>query len=672
MPAQPRAFERPFRGGMVRDLVRAQQGMASAWVCENAMWVSGVTEKRLPYGSVDGGTGIDGSASDVVRGMIPYETPAGVMGLCVTYTDTSASTHNVAMIPSGSTTVDTATRATTFGIAYYPAAVFRGEVILASVTGTGTTLLRYAGAGDDSTAATGTVSTATGSDIITGIGTNFTTTLAVGSYIEITASTGRLNYMVVYVESDTIVRVSGPADVTVTGASWNDVGVGRFNIQTTVTEAGNVTTAPTTTITGSATSWNNGTDRATTHDLIGRTSDGEATEVRRITAVGGLTSITVAAAPSGAWTNDAYRITRSLVGEVAAVHQGRLWTAGVPWDDDLIQVTPADFNMSAAENGVDSDLTRTIQSRTVDSFHLRGRAAQGEIVALLSMPEPGPLVALTSTDCFLLYGEPPNVNVTKLGNLHGCLAGVNLPGGAACVGPEGAFWAGPENVWRYTGGAPDGMLNGRISQLWRRLVKSGYRYATTTLIGEHLIVTLTDNTTHRTFACYLPSGAWSEWPGIEMEVASTGGAQDDFGVRESYYVDDGAPWSIRTLANISYDDSTASNTATFLLETGDNILAELGDYTRVTDMKIVYELYPATARVTVGFDTGAGFSTAATLAGVADDGTSPVQTTLVPLGGTVMGTKTRHLRLKLAETVAATRFRIHEVQFMVRGFKPET
>lgn len=681
MPAQPRAFERPFRGGMVRDLVRAQQGMASAWTLEDAMFVNGIVEKR---GAIrhSGNTTIDGSSSDIVYGVIPFEKTDGTVALCVTYYDASATAYYVALHSDATygsgVGIDTATKAALPG-PMYPVCVYQGEVILApETTETGLSFRRYAGTGDDATAATGNVDVVSGSDNVVGTGTNFLSTISAGSYIGITKTTDTVWCRVVYVASNTSCRVSAPLDESFFSGSstWTHAGTGKINLKSIVTEGGVVSSPPSTTVTGVGTSWNTGgipgSSVVAADDIIGRTDSGESTIARRITVNGGNTSLTLAAAPDTAWADDNYRIVRHLTGRVAANHAGRLWAAGLHWDNDVIQVLPADYSMSAVYNGIDSTQTRAIYARTVDSFPLEGRTGMGQVVAMLSMPEPGPLVVLKETNAYLVYGEPPGTTVTKLGSQHGCLQGPNFVGSAACVTTEGAFWAGPDNVWHYTGGAPRPLMDGRIARYWRRLISTANLTAVVTVLNGCLWVTLHGSTSY-TFVCDLESGAWSKWTGIEMDFAHTSSSVYGFGERESYYVDDDTRSQVRFLSTC-IDGDTASGTVsgTFLMETGDNILAELGDYTRVTDMKIVYELYPATARVTVGFDTGAGFSTAATLAGVADDGTSPVQTTLVPLGGTVMGTKTRHLRLKLAETVAATRFRIHEVQFMVRGFKPET
>lgn len=688
MPAQPRAFERPFRGGMVRDLVRAQQGMASAWTLEDAMFVNGVVEKRGPLRRAGGST-IDGSTSDIIYGAIPYTPPGGSPGIAVTYYDESAGIYYAAMHDSAtygsSGTITTATKAElSSSIPYYPSCVYRGEVILTpNHSTTGGIILRYSGAGDDATAPTGTISIAEGSDAVVGVGTNFTTTMTRGAYISVLLDTGYIYYCVDDILSNTSCRLRAPADFAISGVSWTPTGAGRFNIQTNISERGLVTTAPTTTITGVATDWASTTyEQILSGDLIGRTSIGESTEVRLINSTPvSDTSLTVSAAPSGAWSNDKFRITRHLVGRVAATHQGRLYTAGLGnLDNDRLQVTPADYSMSAIYNGVDSPLTAAIQARTVDSFSVAGEGSPGHIVALASMPEPGPLLVLKTSDTYAVYGEPPNVNVIKVGNQHGCIQ-PSVGGEAVVTGPEGAFWLGPENVWRWPGGgAPQGMMNGRIERLYRRIMSfdPDATAGAITLLNGHLFVSVStweyeaaSQTAYFTWVCDLESGAWSEWNNAKIRLPRR--YDSDSSYREVVYVDLDQRYNLRLLrSSVEGEMTTGDYTGTFLLETGDNILAELGDYTRVTDMKIVYELYPATARVTVGFDVGAGFSTAATLAGVADDGTSPVQTTLVPLGGTVMGTKHRHLRLKLAEAVAATRFRIHEVQFMVRGFKPET
>lgn len=665
------SFPAPFQKGWVRDLSRVQLGMGAAYTLQDAVWTNGVVSRRGPIRRA-GSSAPTGDAADTILGVFPWLRSGGSTDLVISYYDNSALNYKVGVIPYGSydygdsgTTVSSSTISTLPG-AYVPVALYRNEIILAKDNSSFGKLVRYAGAADDATAETGTVALEAGSDVVTGTGTNFTTTLAVGNYVKTNTDTlGPLYYMVTKVESDTIVRISSPASITYTGASWTTEGVGYFNIHSLVTEDGEVSTAPTTTITGVGTSWNTGgleTIAPAADDLIGRTASGSATEYRRISSISNDTTLTVASAPGGAWSTDRYRATRSLVGGAVAIHQGRIW-ATYPWfDSDRIQVLPQDFGMSTAVNGIDSTITRAIQSRTVESFELEGVRSDGQAIGLLSMPEPGPLVALKTTDAFLIFGEWPNITVTKLSEGCGALRQDNgLPGAAACVTDKGAFWAGANNIYWYRGGGePRQLLSGKLETIWHGYQATGANsYARVSAMNDCVFVAFSSGC----WVYNIVNEAWSSWTNATFDFSVVLSAPDRSDV---YVLDSNEIRSLfYTLVGVPGGSPTAAESGTFELETGEGIFSDIDERFRVIEAKLTYELYPSTARVTVGFGQGT-FTTEATLSGTTY-GTAPeIQTTIIRPSSGNFGTEVRYMRMKLTETVAAADFKLHDVTFIVR------
>ncbi len=599
-----------------------------------------------------------------VAGLVSYQYTPGSANAAVT------STNPVTLLNGGN-----------FG-SPFPLLAYQGEVIIAAIghdmvsssNRASSQLFRWAGATGSLTASpAGTVTVTSGDDVVTGTGTAFTTDGALNRYIAIEESVGIFNYYrVVEIGSDTRLRVASPIPVAYTTADYVFTNVGVFNIASLVTTKGRATTSAGT-ATGQATTWNSGLDAVRgQNDWI---SD-EAGAVRAFISV--VSSDTSMSSGSLSLTNARFRVGRTLSGSMVTLHQNRLWVTGLPWAPNRLQVTPAGFNLGDHFNGVDSSTTAPGLATVVESVEIPSPFAPGRIVALEAGNDPGPLLVLRDTDAYIVYGEWPSIQVTKLGDNIGCLAR-----GASCRSEDGFFWAGSDGIYQYRpGGGVRDLTEGKVNREWRAHVKSITGYAAWDVNMEVVDSTLVISSQYGNdrysasapippgtfpatqYAYDIDRGAWGTWTGPNVNSMTTMFYGDK--PREVIATD----YSTNRLITLSGAlDPTLAGQAngvngTFLARSGRMLMGSAGDLGRVIDSRVTYRMTGSSPQFTVKYGS-TSLNTAATVT-TTTSGTAYATTRVKP-GSTNLGTAGRDMQVEFAESSGTpTRLEINEFSWVTR------
>ena len=526
---------RLFEKGLVTDVDPLDSGLESATVLQDAVWnKNGDLAKRggLMYATA---TNPLNARTQGLTGCLYYnsEVVPALRDSTLVLTDDGGHIGKIGSYSytHGAPTTDTTSATLSLTSSpVWPVTVWDGEIIVTRPT-TYNAMFRWAGATAAASASAGTVTVTDGSDVVTGSGTAFTTEYTDGQYLVVTDSTGVTWYLLVRaVQSDTVLTLTSPAAFTGAGMAATFLSYGHFNLCSEVTTRGTVSSSSTT-VTGVGTGWATVPDAPLAGDVIGVPADGATSGSPRhqFNATPTATSGTLTAAPSSAWSSDYYVAARRFTGSIVTPHAGRLWVAGHHAFPNRLQVTPAGFRLNDAWNGVDSTTTDPIRACIAESIDIpTGEPAEGRIVALASMNEPGPLLILRDRDAYILYGEWPSVQVTKLGDELGC-----LHWGAVTTMDGAAYWAGPDGVYVYRpGGGVRELTRGRIRRDYLNLVRgldtvppintTERTPVIVTAVDNHVIIMVGDTadpTSSTTYVYDVVGDRWVEWTGVTARGA---------------------------------------------------------------------------------------------------------------------------------------------------------
>lgn len=244
-------------------------------------------------------------------------------------------------------------------------------------------------------------------------------------------------------------------------------------------------------------------------DAIAAGGPGDTHDIAGITSTTATTVSTNWNISSGLATKP-YRILRRCPFKDAAVHKRSLWGAGVKQYPSTLYVWPPDQNIgippqrstpypvtsrAGYTSGVDGFLTDS--DYTLFSLDIPSRYDSTPIVALLSV-EDGPLLVLKTDSVYGVYGtyDPTNratgggLTVNKLADWGGC---IDIK--SAISGESGVFWAGPDGIYTWKGGAVTDITAGRVQREWRALMAGFVTGQTTVSCGvaatAYLVVSVT-------------------------------------------------------------------------------------------------------------------------------------------------------------------------------------
>lgn len=309
-------------------------------------------------------------------------------------------------------------------------------------------------------------------------------------------------------------------DASVASTSGRVRAAGNLGLHTLVTDLGSTSRVGSgTTITGSNTRWNSsavpGSGRpgyAGAYQLYQGTDIIEPVGVDygtplRINSISSDTSLETADAAAEFASSGAvqYVIGRPLVGKVAAVHEGRLYAAGVKWAPRRLQLSPALWNGRTSKNGEFSYEVEIGRATIVASIDVGGSGASGAITGLLSLPS-GNLAILCDSEVYILWGQYPAASVRKIKDYG------NFDGLSCVTVDDGAWMAGPQGVFEFAGNEPRSITEGHIDATWRRLMAEGGATACLGVIHDHLFVKVTTDLSDTTLVWHRPSRTWcGEW-----------------------------------------------------------------------------------------------------------------------------------------------------------------
>lgn len=317
------------------------------------------------------------------------------------------------------------------------------------------------------------------------------------------------------------VAVDEPWDAETSGDVGRVDPVGRLGLHTEVTRLGRAQRIGAgTTITGTGTRWattgvgQNGTPQQTSAggdlphstDVIAPVGV-DYSQPLRIYEVASDTSITLQnnAAQFDASDYVDYVIGRPLVGKVACVHEGRLYTAGVAWAPRRLQISPPLWNGRTSKNGEFSyevDIAKAMMTAYQD---VPSPFAAGEITGLLSLPS-GNLAILSTIDVFIAWGQYPAISFRKQADVG------NFSGDSCIAVDEGAWFAGPEGVFEFVGNQPRSITEGHIDSRWRRLMNEGGVSVALGFIHDHLFVAVHTDASDVTYVYDRRTRTWpGEW-----------------------------------------------------------------------------------------------------------------------------------------------------------------
>jgi hypothetical protein len=246
------------------------------------------------------------------------------------------------------------------------------------------------------------------------------------------------------VESNTVLRITSKAQVTTSAANYTVTNFGYMNLSTLVTDKGTVSSSGTT-VTGKGTDWQGGLDAVDGYILYGVDwiCGANATTWYGVNTVTDDNTLDVIVGSPGL-SDSNYVVGRPLSGHIACVHAGRLWVAGVAWAPNRLQVTPVAHNLNDVFNGVDSSTTDPDNALIVESVDIPDPNSPGSSPLVGERPRSTPRSA--GPDAYIVYGEWPSIQVTKLGEDIGCVdfRGVTFHDNVF-------YWAGLEGVLVYAG-----------------------------------------------------------------------------------------------------------------------------------------------------------------------------------------------------------------------------
>ena len=665
MPPRVTTSRQLFAKGQVTDLDTSDLSPDQAEALRDAIWsANGDLSKRGGFLYATGANPINGNTtgltSCVLTAVEDTTTP-----LSYTYKLVVGDTARLGVLSSYSYQYGTATTSTTSttisrGYRMWPLMEWQDEVLVAAEAwNTGYyQLLRWGKSTATEGSGTGTITVTTGSDVVTGLGTSFTTEVTAGQYISISnAQFLTFSFLVEKVNSNTSLRISSRAQVSAAAVTFNVENVAQVNISSLLTTKGTITTGVNTG-TGKGTNWNSGLDTLNPGSIAWICGTAATTRYG-VTSVSSDTSIAVGGTPG--LTDSTYVAGVPMYGHIAVNHAGRLWVAGVPWAPNRVQVTPVGMNLNDVFNGVDSSTTDPDNAAVIESVDIPDDSSAGFVTALVSGNDPGPLLVLRDRDAYIVYGEWPAIQVTKLGDDIGC---AHWQG--ATFHDQAFYWAGVEGVFTYTpGGGVRNLTEGRIYREWKNAVGDDrITTAVVAAVNGVLFVTVTLNTgSNFGYMLDLDRGAWSvltdtNWAaGTEVVVAGQG--------RDVFVTDltTNRVVSLRSATEPTYAGAANSLTGSFLARSGRMLLGSAGQLGRVIGARLTYRMTGSSPQFTVKFGS-TSLATAATVT-TTTSGTAYATTRIRPTLN--LGSEFRDVQVEFAESSGTpTRLELNEFQWVTR------
>jgi hypothetical protein len=731
---------RPFTKGWVTDRPRwalDPQEMADG---QDVFWPRGVAVQRRPWDYVQATNPL--GSSGTLGGVLAVQLSPDSSDVTFVVTDGSG---RVGVSNTGSAqTAFTGLANTT----YIPRAFYDGEVLLCPQDGI-SPILRWGGlngsltqitnielvepgdpytfSGTTTTASSGgffssgsaplsgvSVSFARESKVLSGVGTEFTTTSPARAYMGLNRDGNfGLHLRVDKVESDTRLSLktapfmlsTATSPVTIETGFVQMSPFGVLGLRAAVTQMGTATVSGTT-LTGLATDWlgsGAGYARLQQGDVIAQLPQlaiGSSTAVTSSPQVGIVETVTSANTatllytPATTFTDAPYVALRSMPGRDVCQHQGRLWITGVRWEPNRVFVTPVSgsvidqragrtYDLGQPLNGEDNyetDFANGSQAKFVD---IPDRFADGRVVSLLSSRNV--LLVLRSNSCHGIFGAWPGITVEQIADGAGC---VDVR--ATASGEDGQFWAGEEGIYQYVPGR--GIIDiseNKVGREWRRIMRGRSSGAIVSLgiVNRHLVVSYLDGAAYGigsgqqesfTWLYDISSGTWcgkvSDVRARYMNTSRLRGLPD-----ELFFVE-GNPTTrkIGALASAFTDDDsvavTGSNIPTFYAETGSIITGQATDSFRVTEMRVGYEC-EGTVNPTLVVKTSASDSsptvTQATLPATTDITTAKLRSSTSSATNAGIGKQTRQFSTRIEQGSEKPQVaRIHEMQIVAREYSP--
>ena len=598
--------------------------------------------------------------------------------------------------------------------------VYKGEFLICPQDGK-TPIIRFAGAPTGSTSANSApagsgITYYQGSSFILGIGTNFLTAARVGTYIGVGAFPSNNSRLVVATDDDTHLSVDGVFPITTgipappaappvlaSGQTWGSVpptrlGVLGLCIPVQTLGQASISTGLGTTVAGLGTLWNTantppGHGRPIAGDLIG--TKGTYDRLSGIASITNDFTLTIGATPGSDYANRPYIIYRNAMGREARYHAGRLYITGVDWDNTGVYFLPVNAPLGAFWNS-DSGATITSDyatSQCLLKFDVPIAGAAGKNVALLSTPQG--LLVLRTDGAYLAMGDPPTQTVVEVAHGAGCIDILS-----ACVGNrgEGAFWAGPNGIYRYVGGRVIDLTEGRRNREWRQkmatfvpdYIFSGTAgYVCCAVQDSHLYVSVTDATTPGINCLWvydLLNNAWcgdfSGLPSVGISsmsmYRSTNASQT---AADDVYMTIGGTFggidrsqAVRAGGMVRDEGGLANTTlhGTFSADLPESVTGLPDDHSRVTEMKVTYELQgtSATLSLQTGVDgSGLGTDRALPVTTNGPQTTPPIKPQMdvtQPAAGALGKLGRRHQTRLLSTGTKPSLLRVHHIDLVVR------
>ena len=671
MPPRVTTSRQLFAKGQVTDLDTADLAPDQAEALRDAVWsANGDLSKRGGFLYATGANPINANTAALFgSAIVPTESTSspGVFTYRLVVTDSQGRMGVLGSYSYAYGTANTSTTSTvlTMGSGAYPVLLWQDELLLAAYDTSGfRTTFRWGGStATEDTSPSGTLTVTTGSDVVVGVSTAFTTEVTAGQYINVTdGSTGaKYCYRVALVESNTVLRITSKAQVTTSAANYTVTNFGYMNLSTLVTDRGTVSSSGTT-VTGKGTDWQGGLDAIDSYVLYGVDwiCGANATTWYGVNTVTDDNTLDVIVGSPGL-SDSNYVVGRPLSGHIACVHAGRLWVAGVAWAPNRLQVTPVAHNLNDVFNGVDSSTTDPDNALIVESVDIPDPNSPGFITALASGNDPGPLLVLRDRDAYIVYGEWPSIQVTKLGEDIGCVdfRGVTFHDNVF-------YWAGLEGVFSYTpGGGVRNLTEGRIYREWKAAIGGDEVQSTVVAVVNRTLFVSVGMVSNPDFAYMLDldRGAWSQltdgqWAHA-MPVVFAGEGRDVF-VTELVT---NRVVSLRSATEPTYAGASNSLTGSFLARSGRMLLGSAGQLGRVIGARLTYRMTGSSPQFTVKFGS-TSLQTAATVT-TTTTGTAYATTRLRPTLN--LGSEFRDVQVEFAESSGTpTRLELNEFQWVTR------
>ena len=719
-PAVIRSVQRPFVGGKVTDVPSWALDPQQMPDGTDVIFPKGIAVPRGPYISASASGALVSAGSGWLTSVMAADLPSYGGAGSQPGPPVLAAASQTGLIGSITSGLSGGfASGSPAGVPILIREVYKGEFLCCPQDGK-TPIFRFAGApnGTLSTNAgsTGTVSIYQGSSFILGVGTNFTAAAKVGTYIGIGPFPG-FSRLVVAVDDDTHLSVDGVMPVTVgipappaappflaSGQAWGSSPtsrLGNLGLCTPVQTLGqaSISTGLGTTVAGLGTLWNTaktppGQGRPVVGDYIG--IKGTYDRISQIATITNDFTLTIGAAPVTDYANRPYIIYRPAVGRECRYHAGRLYITGVDWDDTGVYYFPVNSPLGAFYNP-DSGATITSDfatSQCLLKFDVPIAGALGKNIALLSTPQG--LLVLRTDGAYLSMGDPPTQTVIQLAAGAGC-----IDPRAACVGNrgEGAFWAGPNGIYRYVGGRVIDLTEGRRNREWRQKMTAfaaDYVYGgnaanlSCAVLDSHLFVAAYDGTTSSVNSLWvydLINNAWcGDFSGsisvLSMSMYKSS-AYSVGNVDDVYLTNGGTPLGIDRsqairLGGIVRDEGglgTGALYGTFSADLPESVVGPPDDLSRVTEQKIVYELTGSGATLGLLSNVdGGSYGTDATLSvttnGPQEQRVMPISDVTTPPTGSLGALGRRHGHRVTSTGTKPTSLRVHQIDFVVRPRRP--